>query len=81
MQFLNQMMLMSILRQGNPKAAVEQLMQTQYRNNPTMQQLYQMGLNNDTQGLEQYARQVFAQQGRDFDAEYNSLMSQLNQFK
>ena len=55
----------------------QQIIQTNYANDPMMQQILQMGMNNDTKGLEQFARQYFSQQGRDFDTEYKNLLNQL----
>lgn len=81
MQILDPNSILALIKQGNPKAAVEQLIQTKYAHDPLMNQLYQMGLNNNTKGIEQFARQMFAQQGRDFDSEYNAMMSQINQLK
>ena len=80
MSILNPMML-TILKQGDPRMVVQQIIQTNYPNDPMMKQLYQMGVNNDTQGLQQFARQFFSQQGRDFDAEYNNLLAQLKSMK
>ena len=80
MSILNPMML-TILKQGDPRMVVQQIIQTNYPNDPMMKQLYQMGINNDTQGLQQFARQFFSQQGRDFDAEYNNLLAQLRSMK
>lgn len=81
MQVLNPNTILTLIKQGNPRAAVEQIIQVKYPNDPTMQQLFQMGMNNDKQGLEQFARQYLGQQGRNFDAEFNAMMSQINQLK
>ena len=43
-----------------------------------MQNILQMGLNNNTQGLEQMARQLLSQQGKDFDIELANLKSLTN---
>ena len=80
MSVLNPNSIISMIKQGNPQQIAQQIIQTQYANNPMMQQIYQMGLNNDTKGLEQLARQIFSQQGRDFDAEYNRLLNELRRF-
>lgn len=69
--------LINMLKQGGPKMVAQQIIQTNYANDPIMQQVLQMGMNNDTKGLEQFARQYFSQQGRDFDTEYNNLLNQL----
>lgn len=80
MSVLNPMML-ALLKQGDPRMVVQQIIQTNYPNDPMMRQLYQMGANNDTQGLQQFARQFFSQQGRDFDTEYNNLLAQLKNMR
>ena len=80
MSVLNPMML-ALLKQGDPRMVVQQIIQTNYPNDPMMRQLYQMGVNNDTQGLQQFARQFFSQQGRDFDTEYNNLLAQLKNMR
>ena len=58
---------------GNPRSVAQQIIQQNYRNDPMMQSILQMGLNNDTKGLEQMARQLLGQQGRDFDTELANL--------
>lgn len=69
--------LINMLKQGGPRMVAQQIIQTNYANDPMMQQVLQMGMNNDTKGLEQFARQYFSQQGRDFDTEYKNLLNQL----
>lgn len=80
MSVLNPMVL-ALLKQGDPRMVAQQIIQTNYPNDPMMRQLYQMGVNNDTQGLQQFARQFFSQQGRDFDTEYNNLLAQLKNMR
>lgn len=77
MSILNPNTIITMIKQGNPRAAAQQLVQTTYANDPMMQQLFQMGMNNDFKGIEQFARQYFSQQGRDFDAEYNAMMNEI----
>lgn len=43
--------------------------------NPMFNNLINMANNGDKKGLENFARNVFKEQGRDFDKEYNELMS------
>lgn len=79
MSVLNPLSLLAQIQQGNPRDVAQQIIQTNYRNDPMMQSILQMGLNNDTKGLEQMARQLLGQQGRDFDTELANLMRIQNQ--
>lgn len=72
---LNPMQLMQMLRQGNPKAVAQQIIQINYPNDPNMQQLLQLGMKGDTNTLSQIAQQIFSQQGRDFNVELQSLIN------
>lgn len=72
---LNPIQLMQMLRQGNPKAVAQQIIQTNYPNDPNMQQLLQLGMKGDTNTLSQIAQQIFSQQGRDFNVELQSLIN------
>lgn len=73
MSVLNPLSLLSQIQQGDPRSVAQQIIQQNYRNDPMMQSILQMGLNNDTKGLEQMARQLLGQQGRDFDTELANL--------
>lgn len=79
MSVLNPLSLLAQIQQGNPRDVAQQIIRTNYRNDPMMQSILQMGLNNDTQGLEQMARQLLGQQGRDFDTELANLKRIQNQ--
>ena len=72
---LNPIQLMQMLRQGNPKAVAQQIIQTNYPNDPNMQQLLQLGMKGDANTLSQIAQQIFSQQGRDFNIELQSLIN------
>lgn len=77
METLNPMQLISLLRGGNPQQVVQQIIQTNYPNDPTMQQLLQYAQQGNTQALNQFAQQLFARSGRDFQSEYQSLMDMI----
>ena len=79
MASLNPNQLMMLLKQRNPRAAVEQIVQTNYPNNPQIQQLMQLGAQGNTQAVEQYVQQMFAQQGRNYSAELQNFMSSIKQ--
>ena len=68
MQFIN--MLKGI---KNPKDAVISMIKT--NNNPIIKNLVEMAEKGDNQGVENFARNLYKQQGRDFDKEYNEFIS------
>lgn len=72
---INPLQLLQQIKNGNPRAVAEQIIQTNYSNNPMMMNLLRMGQNGDVRGLEQFAKQYFEQQGRDFNTEMNNLFS------
>lgn len=74
MASLNFFQLLSQIKNGNPRMVAEQIIQTNYANNPMMQNLLRMGQNGDVQGLEQFATQYFGQQGIDFNTEMRSFL-------
>ena len=45
--------------------------------NPMMEQLMQMAKSGNTKEVETFARNVFKQQGRDFDKEFSNFMRQI----
>lgn len=71
MQFIN--MLKGI---KSPKDAVINMIKT--NNNPMVKNLVEMAEKGDTKGVENFARNMLKEQGRDFDAEMNEFM---NNFK
>lgn len=74
MAALNPMQLMMMLKGGNPQAVAQQIIQQNFPNNPQMQNLLQLGRNGDVKQLEQIATQMLSSQGRNFSAEFQSLM-------
>ena len=71
LQFIN--MLKSI---KNPKQAVINMIKS--NNNPMLKNLVEMAEKGDTKGVENFARNFYAQQGRDFDQEFNNFKSMFN---
>jgi hypothetical protein len=47
-------------------------------NNPMIKNLVEMAENGNSKGVEEFARNLYAQQGRDFDKEFGEFM---NNFK
>ena len=67
MQFMN--MLKSI---KNPKEAVINMVKS--NNNPMVKNLVEMAEKGDYKGVEDFARNILKEQGRDFDSEMNEFM-------
>ena len=68
MQFINQ------IRSGqNPQQLMLNFLEQQASNNPMGQNLLNLARNNQTQDIEQFARNMFASNGRDFDSEFKRL--------
>lgn len=74
---LNPLQIVNLLKSNNPRAAVEQIIQAKYPNNPFMQNLLQLGNQGNTQAIQQIVTQMFNQQGRDFNTEYQNFMQQI----
>ena len=71
MQFIN--MLKGI---KSPKDAVINMIKS--NNNPMIKNLVEMAEKGDNQGVENFARNLYVQQGRNFDEEFKDFM---NNFK
>lgn len=72
---LNPLTLMGLIKNGNPQQVATQLIQNNFSNDPMAQNLLQMGQRGDVKGLEQFAKQYFNQQGRDFNLEMDKFMN------
>ena len=73
----NPMQFMSMLKSiKNPKEAVINIIKS--NNNPMLKNLAEMAEKGDTKGVENFARNFYAQQGRDFDKEFNNFKSMFN---
>ena len=62
---------------NNPKEMVMQML-GQNNNNPIFNNLMNMANKGDIKGIENFARNLFKEQGKDFDAEFNKFK---NMFK
>ena len=67
MQFMN--MLKDI---KNPKDAVINIIKS--NNNPMVKNLVEMAESGNSKGVEEFARNILKEQGRDFDVEMNEFM-------
>ena len=73
----NPMQIMQLLRGiKNPKETVFQLLKG--NNNPIMKNLVEMAEKGDKEGVENFARNLYNQQGKDFDKDFSEFM---NNFK
>ena len=65
--------LKTLLSGKNPQEVASQLLMN--NTNPIFGNLIKMAQNGDTKGVEEFARNVFKEQGRDFDEEFSQFMS------
>ena len=79
MAVLDPMQLMNMLKNGNPQQVAEQIIKTNFSNDPIMMNLLQLGQKGDVQSLKQFAQQYLSQQGKDFNKEMNNLMKTIKE--
>ena len=65
--------LKTLLGGKNPQEVASQLLMN--NTNPIFRNLIKMAQNGDTKGVEEFARNVFKERGRDFDEEFSEFMS------
>jgi hypothetical protein len=75
---LNPQQLVQLLKCNNPRAVAEQIINTNFPNDPTMKSLLNYAEKGDTESLQQFAENYFKQQGKDFNTELQGLMSAIN---
>lgn len=63
----------------NPQEIVSNIMNN--NNNPMVKNLSNMAKNGDNQGIENFARNLFKEQGRDFDKEFGAFMDNMKKIK
>ena len=49
-------------------------------NNPIFKQIIQKAQNGDAKGLEEFARNMYKEQGRNFDKEFNEFQQNISSF-
>ena len=65
-----------MIRNGkNPQQLMLNYLEQQSQSNPVMSNLLTMARNGDTASLEQFARNLVASQGKDFDTEFREFKS------
>lgn len=76
------MKLIQMIKQGqNPQQLILSVLEGQAASNPMSANLLSLAKNKDTNAIEQIARNIFAQRGLDFDAEFNALKQLLGGLK
>lgn len=81
MAALNPLQLMSMLKRGNPRMVAMQIVQQNYPNDPTAQNLVQMAERGDTQNLERVVGNMLGAQGKNFSAEMQNLLNGVRNFQ
>lgn len=70
----NPMQMMNLLKGAkSPKDAVINMIKS--NNNPMVKNLVEMAEKGDNEGIEKFARNMFKEQGRDFDSEIKQFMT------
>ncbi len=74
----NPMQLMQFFRNlSNPQQFVMNILEQQSNNNPMIANLLSLAKENKTKDIEQIARNMLKEQGRDFDKEFNDFKQML----
>lgn len=66
--------LKTLLSGKNPQEVASQLLMN--NTNPIFGNLIKMAQNGDTKGVEEFARNVFKERGRNYDEEFNNFLNQ-----
>ena len=68
---MNPMQIMQLIQKGgNPQQFVMKLLETQSQNNPMAANLLNLAKQNKTSDIEQIARNMLKEQGKDYDKEF-----------
>lgn len=72
------MQIIQMIRNGqNPQQLVMDMMKQQFQGNPMGANLINMAQQGDTAQIEQFARNLVASQGKDFDQEFSAFKQSL----
>ena len=75
---MNILQFMQAMRNGsNPQQMAMSMLEKSMGNTPVGQNLLQMAKNNDGKGIENFARNLCAQRGLNFDTEFAAFKQQL----
>lgn len=72
---MNNMNILQMIRQGSPRQVVEQLLSR--NTNPMIRELVNKAKNGDSKGVEEFARNLYKQQGKNYDEEFNKFINDL----
>lgn len=71
---VNPMQLIQMIKGGvNPQQLAMSMLEQRAQGNPAFQNLYSMAKDGRTNEIESFARNVFREQGRDFDSEFSNF--------
>lgn len=74
---VNPMQMVQMIKNGyNPQQLLLSVMQNQAPNNPMINNLLNLARNGQTSEIEQIARNLYSQNGRDFDTEFQRFKQQ-----
>ncbi len=59
---------------NNPIQMIKNLIMNKQINNPILKEVINKAQNGDSKGVEEFARNLFKEQGRDFDKEFGDFM-------
>ena len=75
---VNPMQLIQAIKQGqNPQQLMISVLENQMSNTPVGQNLLSLAKQGNSAGIEQFARNMFQQNGRDFDTEFTNFKQTL----
>lgn len=77
---INPIELIQMIKNGsNPQQVMMAIMENGIKNspNPVLSNLFQLAQDGRTEEIESVARNMFKEQGRDFDAEFNSFKKRM----
>lgn len=75
---VNPMQLVQMIKGGsNPQQLMISILENQMANNPMGQNLLSLAKNNQTQDIEQIARNICQQRGVDYDTAFNNFKNSL----
>lgn len=73
----NPMVLIQMIRNGaNPQQLMLEVLQSKFKGTPLGDNLLNLAQNNQTEQIEQVARNMVAAQGKDFDTEFAAFRKQ-----
>lgn len=70
-------MLQTLMSGANPQQAVMQMLETQAKNNPFLNNILKLAKNNQTQEIEDIARNIMKEKGLNFEQEFHSFKNTL----